>query len=198
MEILETKRNAKDDIIYVALADEQEIKDIYSRKAECRSDSTVVKSFIPSQFWERFSALNRLCSQRRSQNSSLKTQIRFGTRDLIVLTKTKGSQDPYTVNDISTFGGDDILPDIDLSIKWKFQADRPPRRRVGTSEDPTTRQEMSDGPPQNPVSRKTSNQNQEDDSSQRKRRKTDDQGRNNENPLNRNKEVEDADMDTTL
>ena len=87
LDILETKCNIKYDIVYIAVANERDIKDIYSRKAEFRSDNIVVKSFIPPQFWERFSALNRLCTQRRSQDDSLKTQTRFGERDLIVLTK---------------------------------------------------------------------------------------------------------------
>ena len=92
LEILETKRNAKEEIIYIAVADERDIKDIYSRKAECRSDDTIVRSFIPPQYWDRFAALNRICTQRRTQDALLKTQIRFGTRDLIVLTKEKGAR----------------------------------------------------------------------------------------------------------
>ena len=44
LNILETKRMRKDDIIYIAVDNVRDIGDIYARKAECRSDKTVVKS----------------------------------------------------------------------------------------------------------------------------------------------------------
>ena len=141
LEILETKRNSKDDIIYIAVSDERDVKDIYSRKAEVRSDNTTVKSFIPPQYFERFSALNRICAARREQDGNLKTQIRFGERDLMVLTKQKGSQDPYRMENLQSFVDGEELPPIDMSIRWKFNEDRPPRRRVATpSPDPANRQ----------------------------------------------------------
>ena len=74
LEILETKRNVKDDIIYLAVANEDDIRNIYFRKAECRSDDTIVKNFIPPQYWERFAALNRLCAKRREEDDKLKTR----------------------------------------------------------------------------------------------------------------------------
>ena len=145
IEILETKRNVKDNIVYIAVSNERDVKDIYSRKAEVRSDNTIVKSFIPPQYFERFSALNRICAARREQNDNLKTQIRFGERDLIVLTKEKGSQEPYRIENLYSFVDGEDLPAIDMSIKWKFQEDRPPRRRVATpSPDPASRQQNED------------------------------------------------------
>ena len=54
LEILETKRALKDNIIYIALGKERDVKDIYARKAEMRCDKTVVKSYIPPQFYTRF------------------------------------------------------------------------------------------------------------------------------------------------
>ena len=134
LEILETKRTNRDDIVYIATANKMDIKDIYSRKAECRSDNTVVKMFIPPQFYSRFSTINRICADRRSRDDSLKTQIRFGEKDFIVLTKEKGSQEPYLVEDLATFADGEEIPDIDLTIKWNFHEDRPPRRRVVSSQ----------------------------------------------------------------
>ena len=65
LEILETKRNAKEDIVYVAVAEERDIKDMYTRKAECRSDDTNIRSYIPPQYWARFTALNRILRQQK-------------------------------------------------------------------------------------------------------------------------------------
>ena len=132
LEILETKRNIKDEIIYIAVTNESDIRDIYSRKAECRRDDTVVKSYIPPQYWERFVALNRVCAEKRALDGKLKTQIRFGTKDLIILTKEKGSQDPYYMENLDDFTDGRTLLKVDLGLKWKFQEDRPPRRRVGS------------------------------------------------------------------
>ena len=132
LDILETKHTNKDDIVYIATANEMDIKDIYSRKAECRSDDTTVKIFIPPQFYSRFTALNRICADKRSRDESLKTQIRFGERDLIILTKEKGSQEPYYTEYLDAFTEGEELPDVDMSIKWRFHEDRPPRRRVAS------------------------------------------------------------------
>ena len=67
--ILETKRTNKDNIVYIAVEEERDIRDIYYRKAECQRDETVVKHYIPPpQYWERFSALNKICAQRREED----------------------------------------------------------------------------------------------------------------------------------
>ena len=147
LNILETKRNSKDNIIYIALADERDVKDIYARKAEVRSENTTVKSYIPPQYYDRFAALNRVCAQKREQDPTLKTQVRFGERDLIILLKKKGSNDPYRMENLQTFMEDEELPPINMNLKWKFNEDRPLRRRVATpsrsrsrSPDPASRQ----------------------------------------------------------
>ena len=173
LDILETKCNSKDDIIYIATASERDIKDIYSRKAECRSDDTTVKSFIPPQYWERFSALNRLCAHRRSQDSSLKTQIRFGERDLIVLTKEKGSQEPYSVTDAATFAEGEEIPDIDMAIKWRFQEERPPRRRLTSVDRPATGQPLGTETYTGQVTRQLSRQEDSEDSRRKKMKRSD-------------------------
>ena len=172
LEILETKRNIKDDIIYIAVADERDIKDIYSRKAEVRSDDTTVRSFIPPQYFERFSALNRICAARREQDGNLKTQIRFDERDLIVLTKRKGGQDPYRVEDLQDFTDGEELPPINMSIRWKFSEDRPPRRRVATpSPNPASRQTLTDGVNMNGIITRQLSQSSTEETTDNKRRK---------------------------
>ena len=132
LEIVKTKQNSKDEIIYIALRNEMDVRDIYSRKAECMKDDNTVKQYIPPQYFERFSTLNRICKDRRTEDPYLKTQVRFGDKDLIVLTKEKGSEDPYRVADLKSFVGNQELPDFDITIRWRIQEDRPPRRRLGT------------------------------------------------------------------
>ena len=42
LSIVETKRARRGDLIYVAVTDNRDIGDMYARKAECRSDETVI------------------------------------------------------------------------------------------------------------------------------------------------------------
>ena len=129
--IAETKRSSKgDNIIYLAMTSKSDIRDIYARKAECRADSTTVKNFIPPQFYEKFMALNKLCAGRRAEDPLLKTQIRFTEADLEVLVKVKGGEAPYKAVNLKDFAAGGHIPSFDASIKWKWQEDRLPRRRV--------------------------------------------------------------------
>ena len=152
------------------MQNERDIKDIYARKAECRSDSTIVKSYIPPQFFNRFSALNRICADKRSQDESLKTQIRFGDRDLIVLTKVKGSQDAFEMEDLEDFTAGEELPAIDLKIRWRFHEDRPPRRRVASrSPDTPAGRQRNNMPVTEQLTRQHSQQEMEEDLTESKR-----------------------------
>ena len=156
--IVETKRSHKgDNIIYLAMLDKGDIRDIYARKAECKADKTTVKNFIPPQFYDKFMALNKLCAGRRSEDSQLKTQIRFNNRDLEVLVKVKGGEDPYKTVDLKKFAAGGHIPSFDNTIKWRWQEDRQPRRRV-MSEDalPAGRKEWGEKPAR-PVQQKSVN-----------------------------------------
>ena len=64
----------------------------------------------------------------------------------MVLTKTKGSKEPYRIENLEDFLDGADLPKFDLSIKWRTQEDRPPRRRLSTPDRPATRQK-EDGTP---------------------------------------------------
>ena len=133
--IIKTKRTNKDDIVYIAVEDVRDIADIYGRKAECRSDDTIVKNYIPPQFFARYSALNKICQQRREEDDSLKTQMRFGDGDLKILTEVEGGEEPFRHLDMNMFLAGDKLPDFDHTLKWRVQSDRPPRRRVGSRDE---------------------------------------------------------------
>ena len=73
----------------------------------------------------------------------MKTQLRFGDRDLEILTKEKGGEEPFCKVSLRDFLGRDNIPDFDHSVKWKVQVDRPPRRRVASaSPDQAGRQQV--------------------------------------------------------
>ena len=132
--IVSTKYSDKGEgILYVAFADQGDIKDVYSRKAECRRNDVTVRMYIPPQFYERFAALNNICKEKRMDDDDLKTQVRFGHDDLEILVKTKGTEEPFKNVNLKEFIGDMTLPEFDYSIKWKKQIDRSPRRHVSSS-----------------------------------------------------------------
>ena len=109
LNILETKRTNKDNIIYIAVNNERDIRYIYSRKVEC---------YISPQC---FNTLNKVCAQWTSKNKSLKIQIIFGDRDLLVLTKEKVGENPFRIVDLKDFLGEQLLPDFDMTLKWRVQ-----------------------------------------------------------------------------
>ena len=171
LKILETKRTRKDDIVYIAVDNPRDIGDIYARKAECRSDNTTVKNYLPPQFFDRFSALNKLCATKRQEDAGLKTQMRFGEGDVEILTKRKGGEEPFRMVDLATFIGDNAIPEFDFNIKWRIQVDRPPRRRVySSSPEPTNRRtQMSDQPSRRKtLTRQLSKEEEESRKKQRK------------------------------
>ena len=204
LKILETKRTNRDEIIYIAVGTEREIKDIYQRKAECMNDKTIVKNYIPPHFFERFSALNRICTLRRSEDSNLKTQIRFGYKDLMVLTKEKGSTDAFKEVDLLDFTGHKRLPNFDMTVRWKVQEDRPPRRRI-TSNRPSDQQETTTSPTkesqptrtpalQNQPTRQLSTDSQ-DENTRKKQRKTSQDREQYEKPTSRQQKDDSMDLD---
>ena len=65
----------------------------------------------------------------------LKMHIRFGDADLEVVTKVKGEEAPYRAVDLEAFVRGEEIPEFDGALKWRWQEDRPPRRRVGSGEE---------------------------------------------------------------
>ena len=118
----------KGDILYAALEDQNEVKEMYRRKAEMRNYEIMLKNYIPPQYFARYNALNKLCSERRKMNPLLKTEIRFNMRGMELL--TKGEEEGFRTVDIKDFCGTENLPAYDASIKWRAQTDRQPRRRL--------------------------------------------------------------------
>ena len=85
----------KDDIVYAAFQNINKIKEIRMRVAESGNTDILLRNFIPPQLFERFKFLNKICKDMRDSNEELKTQLRFSTTDIEILTKIRGSNKPY-------------------------------------------------------------------------------------------------------
>ena len=131
MNIKETLVSAKgDDTIYIAFDDIAHIREIHIRMAECKNPVLSTRNFIPPGFYNRYMAANNKCSDVRQSDPEIKTQIRFSDRDIEILTKTRGTDEPYRPVNLNDFMGDTPLPLFDHSRKWNFRPDRPPRRKI--------------------------------------------------------------------
>ena len=76
--IAETKYLTKGNgMIYIAFTDQEDITDIYVRKADCRQDDVILRTHVPPQFFKQFMCLNRICADRRQLDKNFKTQIRL-------------------------------------------------------------------------------------------------------------------------
>ena len=71
--------------------------------------------------------ISRCCKEQREANSELKTQMRFGKQDVEVLTKLRGSDEPYKIVSLNKFCQGKI-PAFDDKIKWNKKKDKLPRR----------------------------------------------------------------------
>ena len=119
IKIEDTKKAAKDDVLYIALANKEQVHEIYYRRAQSRNDDLQLRDYIPPQLHSRFTALAKKAAEKRKLCTDLKTQIRWGDTDVEIHTKQKGTDEAFKKCDIVDFMGDDRLPDIDLSVKWK-------------------------------------------------------------------------------
>ena len=63
-------------------------------------------------------ALSKLCTTLRSKDTNLKTQLRFAKKDIEVLTKSKGSKDPYKPVPLDSITYLRNIPPFDHSSKW--------------------------------------------------------------------------------
>ena len=124
MEINETFISAKKDkIIYVAFADTDDIREIYIRIAECGNPDIRTRDYIPPQIYDRYMCISRKCAEIRSENPKIKTQIRFGESELEVLTKVRGSAEPFKPTPLEKLMNTKLLPEYDHSRKWKVRVE---------------------------------------------------------------------------
>ena len=131
VEIKDTKISSKgEETVYVVFGSIETIRDIHWRVAEVRNKEIVVKNFIPPQFWSRYMYLNKACSEYRGLYPKIKTQLRFGSHDVEIMMKERGSKDPYkkvTYGEVTDPSG---VPGYDHSIKWTQRQERKPRRKL--------------------------------------------------------------------
>ena len=119
LKIKEVKRAAKDSVVYIAVENESDIREIHYRKTQARNNDLIIRDYIPPSFHSRFKAITAKATQRRAADKDLKTQVRWGDRDLEIFTKKKGSPDPYIRVNLRDFMGESDLPDFDVRIQWK-------------------------------------------------------------------------------
>ena len=94
--IEETAVSSKgDNTVYVALTNLEDIHEIHVRVANCRNPAIATRNFIPPQFYGMYMHISRACSTLRSENTNLKTQLRFGSRGLELHTKERDESGPF-------------------------------------------------------------------------------------------------------
>ena len=54
-----------EDVMNIALATEDDIRELYLRKAEMQDDKIIVRSYVPPNFYERFFHLGRICTEKK-------------------------------------------------------------------------------------------------------------------------------------
>ena len=102
---------------------------------ESRNENLLVRSYIPPNYHERFMSLNQICAEKRKNDPTLKTQLRFGKKDIEVFTKTKGEESGYKKVDLDDFTDMSLVPEFNFAIKWRKFTDKPPRRAQKIWED---------------------------------------------------------------
>ena len=60
-----------------------------------------------------------MAAEAKANDPQLKTQIRWGLKDIKMFTKKKGTQEVFKKVSLKDFMGAQSLPDFDETIKWK-------------------------------------------------------------------------------
>ena len=145
--IMDTRISTRgDDIMNVALATEDETREIYMRKAETRNSEVVVRNYIPPNFFKRYMHISEVCAGRRDEDENLKTQLRFGRKDVEVFIKMRGDESGFRKVNLNEFLDINKVPSFDVKAKWKKYTDRPPRRKASPSECLAVRPSMQGQP----------------------------------------------------
>ena len=160
LSIMDTQIAQKDDVIYIAFEDFEDVKTMHSRAAACKNEMVQLRNFIPPQFHSRYMYLSKICADLRREDRSKKTQMRFNGDDVEVLIKDRGSEDPYKIVKLEDLCDTKDIPEYDHSLKWKVKKDK--MRRVFTAKSPNRGVPMSLGGVGNqvhPLSRENSLEN---------------------------------------
>ena len=129
---IQSTQLAKDDLLYIVIPEQSNIRELYGRIAQSQNRDINTRNFIPPQFYSRFMFISKCCRDLRDANSDLKTQMRFGKSDIEVLTKIRGSDEPYKIVSIKQIckdaGNVEKIPDFDDKLKWHKRNDKIPHR----------------------------------------------------------------------
>ena len=131
LSLVETKFATKgDDVLNVAMSDQEHIRELHVRRAESQNDRIIVRNFIPPNFYKRYMTINRICSDRRAEDPRLKTQLQFGKSDVELFTKYRGEESGYRFAKLEDFMDTTELPLFDHDLKWRKVVEKPPRRKI--------------------------------------------------------------------
>ena len=133
LQINGTKLAPSGDIIYMALEEHEDVREIFIRKAECKNERMEIRNYIPPGFYERYTTLSRMCTESRREDPDLKTQICFNKKDVEVLTKRRGSGEQFQTVKLDEMFDMEKVPEFDYEIKWRGRPDRQERRRMTSS-----------------------------------------------------------------
>ena len=97
-------RSENSDTIYIHCKTEKAVQYIHRKKAKVDNTEIKTKPFIPPQLYGRFVDISKNTFEARKENEQLKTQIRLGEDDLILLVKHKGDRDWEVEPNMSILG----------------------------------------------------------------------------------------------
>ena len=169
LNITDTKISAKgDSIVYVVMDSPGKIRNLRRRISDIQNEVIKTREYIPPHFFSRYSALSKHAQEMRSENNSIKMQIRFEDDDIELFTKLRGSDEPFQPAGINAPETKIELPPIDYNAKWKRKEDRPPWRNVSPQRErvvlkslagkPSFQKNKHRSPMNEPVSKKSKHQ----------------------------------------
>ena len=107
------------DRIYIHFSSEDSAKYIFRKTSQVKNENIKISQFIPPQLFKRNNELSRLTFIQRKQNENLKTQIRLGESDLILLTRDKEEKEWNQEYDLDCYGE---LPEAEWFKSWPLKS----------------------------------------------------------------------------
>ena len=119
LQIKDITRPKKDDPdrVYLHFDNEEGPQYIFRKNIHVQNEEIKVAPFVPPQIFKRFAELSRLTFIARREDPNLKTQIRYGDNDLILLTRMKEEKE-WTDTSLEKFGK---LPEMELQKSWPLK-----------------------------------------------------------------------------
>ena len=169
IKILETKMAGTGDIIYFALDNFEYIKELHYRRAAANNDEFILRDYVPPMYYERYMAIGRRATEKRAEDRTMKTQMRWGSKDIEIFVKKRGTEEQYKRVNLNEFMGEVALPAFDNSKVWRARRKNGLRRRPAVWQKKTERQGVrrqlstSSGVSSQETERKKMKQNEDND-----------------------------------